>query len=484
MFVLLVFGALAFDVGQAMLDRRMQQNAADAAALAGSNYLTDTTCAGNPSLANCPNALHAALQLAQANGYGDGATNNYAGNGVTVNVKIPPGPESQFSNLPGYIEVNIRSTRPSIFTGRWLPSQWSVASMGVAANTTGTAAPYSFIALNLTACPSVQISGNGSVVAQGSVQIDSSCASGALTVTGKATIDVTAPTAQIDVVGTYSSGGNATVTPTPVQSAPSQPDPLLDLPAPKPLVQPSNVVQVSGATMSVPTGCPAAAGTATAAAPATCSFTSSYQNTTWRLFPGYYPGGLSFQGGTFYLEPGIYYLAGGGLNLNGNGATIYSVAQNGIAPPAAGGLMFYNTEDSGFHTQCASGTAPNPSVDCLGQINLDGAAAVAQLLPMQSGTYAGIVIFQDRLLSLSPTSTPIGSRTPDLKINGNGGAISVTGTIYMPSALIQVNGNGGSSSSSQFIANEFVVTGNKGSSITATYSGNSFFQFKGIGLVQ
>src|SRR5688500_17237790 len=58
--VLLGMAAMVFDVGQTLLDRRAQQNASDAAALAGARHLGAGTCLTSPSLATCANAVAAA----------------------------------------------------------------------------------------------------------------------------------------------------------------------------------------------------------------------------------------------------------------------------------------------------------------------------------------------------------------------------------------------------------------------------------------
>jgi len=481
-FVLLVMAAAAFDVGQSMLDRRHQQDASDAAALAGARYLLDDPdCPTSPSTANCPKALHAALQVAFDNGYGNGTANGANLNGATVTVSIPPTPTSQFSGLSGYIQVSIGSTRPSIFAGRFLPAAWRVAAMAVAKNGADVAAPYSFLALNKTACPSVLISGQGSVTAGGNIQINSSCPNGALQTTGQASIEVTSPTGEIDVVGDWSSGGtNVTVDPTPTEGAPWQPDPLADLPPPPLPGAPQPVVEVSGS-KDIPAGCPGGSNPATAEAPATCQFTSSYSSTVWRLYPGYYPGGLKFQSGTFYLEPGIYYLGGGGLDANGGGATIYSVDAGGTAPPMGGGVLLYNTEDATFHTECA--TNPTYNTGCLGPIMLNGSSAPIQLQAIQDGDYAGIVIFEDRTLSIHDPTTGANTGGADVQINGSSSTLNVVGTIYVPRGLFQANGNAGTSSTVQVIADEFRVTGNN-ASITAAYNGDSFFKFRGVGLVE
>ena len=108
--VLLGFAALAFDLGQIQLDRRSEQNAADAAALAGARYIAS----------DVPKAKDEAMRIAYQNGLGAGST--YASSGLTnpansskVTVSVPPGPESAFAGRTGYIEVQIGIKRSSLF---------------------------------------------------------------------------------------------------------------------------------------------------------------------------------------------------------------------------------------------------------------------------------------------------------------------------------------------------------------------------------
>ena len=63
-----------------------------------------------------------------------------------------------------------------------------------------------------------------------------------------------------------------------------------------------------------------------------------------------------------------------------------------------GGVLLYNTEDATFHTECAAN--PSFNAGCIGPIKLNGSSAPIHLRAMQAGDYAGIVIFQDRLLSI------------------------------------------------------------------------------------
>ena len=97
---LLLIAALAFDVGMMLVERRDEQDAADAAALAGARYvLTDQAA-----------AIGAARDIARMNGYDDGATDQ------VVNVYVPP-IHGRYIGLPNFIEVQIEATRPSIFAG-------------------------------------------------------------------------------------------------------------------------------------------------------------------------------------------------------------------------------------------------------------------------------------------------------------------------------------------------------------------------------
>ena len=487
--VLMAFAALAFDVGQTLVDRRSQQDAADAAALAGARYLTDSGCQPDSTLGSCPNAVTQALSVALANGYGTGQNGGTDGAGRTVTVKIPPGPESPFADLSGYIEVQIGTRQGTTFGNVLGIANLPVGAMAVAANQSGIAPPYSFLALNPTACPSALFSGQGDLSVGGNIQVDSSCPSAALQVTGQATVTVTVPNGACDVTGGIQQGGGGTLNCQQVTPAPALPDPLAQLAPPPVPAAALPAVEVAGTTLPIPPGCPGGSAAASAANPATCQFTSSYAGTTWRLFPGYYPGGIKVQGGSIYLEPGIYYLGGGGFSANGTSASVCSVSAGGTIcdpnpDPGGDGVLLYNTQDAVFASQCAAGTAPNPSVDCLQPISFMGSSTIVQLDPLEMGTlWDGLVVFQDRTLSMSPTTTPLASRTPDLVINGNGANMSVDGTIYEPSGYVQINGNNGTNTNSQVIADEFKITGNSGT-MTVSYNGSQFYQLSGVGLVQ
>ncbi len=109
--------------------------------------------------------------------------------------------------------------------------------------------------------------------------------------------------------------------------------------------------------------------------------------------PGYYPQGISLNGGTATLNPGVYYIEGG-INLKGNS-------------------MLSGTEACVY---LASGSF------------VTGGTAAVQLTPPTSGTYMGIAFFQAR------------SNTTASSIGGTG-TFDIVGTIYFPNAEFDMSGN-------------------------------------------
>jgi hypothetical protein len=71
------------------------------------------------------------------------------------------------------------------------------------------------------------------------------------------------------------------------------------------------------------------------------------------------------------------------------------------------------------------------------------------LSPLQSGTYKGVTIYQDR------------SNTSQDSITGQtNGSLNITGTVYTPAAKFTLTGSGGNYAiGSQYIVYQLVVTG-------------------------
>ena len=127
--LLVIFGiaALVFDGGMMLLEKRDQQNAADASALAGARFLP-----GNQDKAN-----GRALAVAAANGYTAGAGD------VKVDVSFP---------TANRVRVTIANTRPSFFAGIFGMDSFDVASSALATNESRPSGPFALLSLNESLC--------------------------------------------------------------------------------------------------------------------------------------------------------------------------------------------------------------------------------------------------------------------------------------------------------------------------------------------
>jgi len=140
---------------------------------------------------------------------------------------------------------------------------------------------------------------------------------------------------------------------------------------------------------------------------------------TITLLPGRYTARLYYDGPrTIALEPGFYYLEKGiqlqgQVQLIGREVTIYNVG------------------------------AGDDNINLGGQGNWS-------LTPPTSGPYAGISIYQSRYTASEETT---------VILRGNGGA-GVTGTIYVPTTVVRLTGNGTQVLGSQFIARKLEMDGN------------------------
>jgi Flp pilus assembly protein TadG len=474
---ILAIAALVFDIGADLVERRTQQKGADAAALAGARYLTDDGCKGVYTLAACPAAHQAAVELATKNSYTDGGV-------VDVTVKIPPGPESNFHNQPGHIQVTVTSTRATFFAGVLGIPTTRVSTIAVARNANDLSVAHSMIALAETDCQAAKFGGNGTVTVEGSIQVDSTCPNEALFGAG-GNVTVHAPACY--VVGGYKYNIKSDVDcdyPSPGLDPPTsgvEPagDPLASLRGPSLAGAGSGAAVRVEAGSGTPDSCPIYAAplppdmtdAGTMENPKTCKFTNG--DTTYRLYPGVYWGGIAITGKAgmvIYMEPGIYYMAGGGFSITGNDLTLTTVATGGTT--AGGGILLYNNDDPYFRTVCADPSYA--SAGCIGAIRIAGTGSptdVIHMEPYEFDPYKNILIYQERNAT----------RQPGLDINGEGRVLELSGTIYAPEANIKLAGNG-ESIATQIISNTWDVTGN--GNLTITYDADSLVKFRGTGLVQ
>jgi Flp pilus assembly protein TadG len=475
---ILAIAALVFDIGQNLYERRMQQDAADAAALAGARYMNEPACKASSTVATCPEAVASALELTTTHGFDP----------TEVTINIPPDSSAapQFRGAAGHIQVKITATRGSYFAGVIGLTSFRISSQGIAANRDHYSLPYSFLSLNPTACGAGKIGGNGSVTVQAPIMVDSTCnSSGSLQFDGT-NATITAPTCS--TAGTHKINGNpANVSCTTYEDGvPPITDPLTGLGGPLiggssvPYPPISPVITGSGSN-TPPNGCPGsgAANVATAANPRGCDIHFNTAKVV-RIYPGVYYGGLKLRQTAaadtlvVYMEPGIYYMAGGGFEVDGQ-LTLRTVSAGGTT--LGGGVLVYNSDDQQYRSNCAAGTG-TPGKPCLVAIDFQNTAGSdIDLLPYELAPYENLLFFQDR--NAVPSG---GGGQPAMSIEGRA-TMSLSGTIYLPKADFIYSGNGnGEILNAQVICDEFSITGN--GTLSITYDPDQVFQFHSIGLVQ
>jgi hypothetical protein len=449
-FALLAIAALAFDVGMMLVERRDQQNAADAAALAGARFVLesanyDGSCAAAPG---DNKAVRAACDLATDNDFVDADADE------NVIVHIPPD-HGRYVGFPGFIEVQIESTRPSVFGGIVGRAVWPVGVFAAAGNQSNLTFPFSMLALNETKCKAMHFSGSGEIDAYGNIHSNSTgsdCEGDdkiGLSRSGGATVDIFADDATCRAVGSIQDQGSGYMTCTPAPNSFMLPDPLRFLSYPDKPALPTQVMDPVGHTHAYPDYCPGATPASkepSESNPRTCDLapTGGFRDLAWILYPGLYPGGIEVdQGVTAYLMPGIYWIGGGGLKITTGGSVISIATQADATPDPAdatwgGGVMFFNS------------TLPN---EAAGPFVQDGSSATMKLKkfhvdePDPLAIYNDIVIFQDR------------SVTETVTLNGSASTTEVEGIIYVPEGQVKLNGNGGTLIVDQIIADNYLIDG-------------------------
>ena len=114
---LIGFAGLAIDMGVMRYDKRLQQTAADAAAIAGASNLTFGGVAAG--------AQDAASRIGYIDN-GGGLVSNCVGAAVgTICVEVNPGPKTGPHQLnPNYVEVLVADVHPTYFMRVLVHKQW------------------------------------------------------------------------------------------------------------------------------------------------------------------------------------------------------------------------------------------------------------------------------------------------------------------------------------------------------------------------
>ncbi len=377
--VVLAFVAIAVDGGWLLELRRKSQATADAAALAAAETLF-REYPQHYGLDVNGNAADAALSIAAANGFNNDGTTS------VVSVRTSPatfsgGPNEGKTIPSGVAEAVVQYNQKRYFSSIIGSGTIPVPARSVAAGS-WKASDVAIHVLDLHRSSSLNATGESSVTVRGAKVIVNSDASDAMNSNGGT---ISAPT--FDITGGSSVGGKGGFIGDINYGTPPEPDPLRNIPQPI-ATGGQNKVQFS--------------------------------NGTRTLSPGAYRGGISVSGkGNLIMEPGIYYMDGGGFSFSGQGNL------------NANGVMIYN--------------APTKSSDV---VSITGTGSIV-MSPPTEGTYKGLTLFQDRASSNTMT------------VSG-GGYMDIVGTFYAAGGTLKVGGGGDGRVGSQYISRFLEIVGNGG----------------------
>lgn len=403
------FFGLVTDVGYMHYVKESAQTAAEAAAQAaiidfhstiGGNIIscggsivcasTPTACAAN--ITSPQNSIDRGCMYAAQHGF------NSTGN-VTVTYQTGTGsapPTAPGSGSASYwVTFRVIQRVPQMFSAVLGNTTGVVAARSTAALAGATDCIY---ALDPAASGAVSVGGTAALTSSCGVFVNSNSAS-ALSTNGTATLS--AP--EYDVVGGAST--HAPLTPAPNTGVAPITDPLAYLAPP-------------------------------ASAPYHCdykNFTAGNGNgkTSVTLDPGVYCGGINVGNTPYILNPGTYILVGGGLTTQSTNSAISGT-----------GVTFYNTygaTDKGTFTYSP--------------INISANSVVSLKAPT-TGTYAGILFFEDRT---APGPYPYSDSY------GGGDTAAYEGVIYAPHSNISLYGNSSVDTKyTMIVANQVNVIGTAG----------------------
>jgi Flp pilus assembly protein TadG len=335
---------------------------------------------------------------ALANAALNGFTNGQ--NGVTVTVNNPPKSGPNTSNSSAY-EVIVTKPQKTLFGGL-LGTAPTVIGRAVALNPS----PACLLALNTSASSAFALSGGSTTVTASNctVAANSSSAS-AVTLSGGASITA----GKLNVVGNYTTSGGSTVTATIKTGAPATSDPYASLAVPSFSGCGSNPTTTGGSpTTYTPSGSPT-------------------------INPGVYCGGINVSGGA---------------NLTMNSGT-YII--NGSGP----GNFAFNVSGSTVTGSGVSIVVTGPGTGGWGTVNISGSTVT--LSAPASGAMQGVVMYMDRKAP-GPLTTGCNNNQCTDNISG-GSSMSITGTLYFPSQIVNYSGGGSGSACEQLIADEITFSG-------------------------
>jgi hypothetical protein len=426
--------AVVFDGANAMVIRRDMQDGGDAAALAGANVIQS----GSPR--GCSEVAGGSPRAVVAQAVRDSLAENLPWFDASAAViTCVTGYENQA------VAVDLSTIAPKFFGGI-VGGNIEVNTRSAAVNRVITGTRYSIVELDpgnsswpngRRGCPSVLLSGGPTVTLQATMYVNSTCTAangGALGTNGNGGSLTMQNGAPIRLVGGYSPGA-MTISPAPVTGVNPIPDPLGHLPP------------VDTAGMTVHAG------------------RIVLSNETRVFEPGRYQGGIELRNSSVaLLHPGIYVFEGGGLEV-GAQAKVLSVSSgvstvpsdwSAACPVNACGVMLYNTSGS----------------TAMGQISVAaGSTLKLRAYDPDAISTGGVADFENILIWQDANPVPtISYEQPIVRLNG-GGNVDIRGTVYAPSAKVEMGGNsGGSGGESVSLTLQFI-------SWDLEFRGNSAFTF-------
>jgi hypothetical protein len=414
MVVLAGFAGLAIDMGTLRYQKRLQQTAADAAAIAGAQDLSFGS-----------GVQTGAVNAASLNGFSDPGADpitacSAAGAAVgTVCVQVNNPPNATTDTAHGgnanYVEVFVSVVQPTYFMKIFGVNSQVITARAVATNVSGGTNSTCLYTLGppISAITGIDATGNAKIIAPNCGIADN----GNLDTTGNSyTIQGRSISVSGSCIGSHCGSPDVQCMDAPaptyvcpsLSGAPGTQDPMKKVNPP--LVPPSPPAASAS--------CPDAA----------CNYVSG-SGSTATIQPGTYNSITIGRNSNITLAPGIYYINGdastGGLNFNGGG-TLTGGALN------ADGVMFYFTNGSSINKAVGGGNNPD--------LNL------YPLATDQSAMYAGLLFYQD------PADTTI-------PYFGGDNNSTFNGTIYMPTATVTFYGNGTETFNGAVIAYSVATTG-------------------------
>lgn len=380
----LSFVAIAVDGGGLLDRRRDAQATADASALAAAEVLFRAYPTAH-GVDTDGTADRAALAIAAANGFNNDGTNSVVD--VRTYPEIYSGGPHGGSPIPrGFVEVTVQYNQQRYFSAIMGSGTIPITARAVARGS-WEPAYVGIHVLDLHRSAALTATGESSITVTGASVIVNSDASDAATSTGG-----TVTASPINITGgTSVSGSKGGFNGEINYGTPPEPDPLRHVPEPA----------INGYDVQ-------------SAGPVHIS------NGTRTLRPGTYRGGISVSGlGSLNMEPGVYYMDGGGFSFSGQGDLM------------AQGVMIFN--------------APTKSSEV---VSITGSGSIV-MSPPTSGIYKGLTLFQARY------------STNTMTVAG-GGYMDIIGTFYTANGTLKVGGNGDSRVGSQYISRFLEIVGNGG----------------------